>query len=54
MSLGGQRQRGVDGPGRGAEIQANVAERLDVSAATVGEHLRKIESRVFSVFVAEE
>jgi len=34
--------------------QADVAERLDVSPATVGEHLRKIESRVFSGFVAGE
>ncbi|PSP67393.1 hypothetical protein BRC79_06705 [Halobacteriales archaeon QH_8_67_27] len=31
-----------------------MAERLDVSPATVGEHLRKIESRVFSGFVAGE
>ncbi|WP_415380265.1 helix-turn-helix domain-containing protein [Halosimplex sp. TS25] len=30
---------------------ADLAERLDVSPATVGEHLRKIESRVFSGFV---
>ena len=33
--------------------QADVAERLDVSPATVGEHLR-IESRVFSGFIAGE
>ncbi|WP_436926819.1 helix-turn-helix domain-containing protein [Halosimplex amylolyticum] len=33
---------------------ADLAERLDVSPATVGEHLRKIESRVFSGFVAGE
>lgn len=33
---------------------ADVADRLDVSPATVGEHLRKVESRVFSGFVAGE
>jgi predicted DNA binding protein len=33
--------------------QADVAERLDVSPATVGEHLR-IDSRVFSGFIAGE
>lgn len=33
---------------------ADLAEELGVSPATVGEHLRKIESRVFSAFVAEE
>ncbi|QLH81039.1 helix-turn-helix domain-containing protein [Halosimplex pelagicum] len=32
----------------------DLAEELDVSPATVGEHLRKIESRVFSGFVAGE
>ncbi|WP_164471706.1 helix-turn-helix domain-containing protein [Halosimplex salinum] len=33
---------------------ADLADELDLSAATVGEHLRKIESRVFSGFVAGE
>ncbi|MFC7139582.1 helix-turn-helix domain-containing protein [Halosimplex aquaticum] len=33
---------------------ADLAAELDVSPATVGEHLRKIESRVFSGFVAGE
>jgi hypothetical protein len=38
---------------RGA-TQDELAEALGVSAATVGEHLRKIESRVFSGFVGGE
>ncbi|WP_436929329.1 helix-turn-helix domain-containing protein [Halosimplex halobium] len=38
---------------RGA-TQEGLAEELGVSPATVGEHLRKIESRVFSGFVAGE
>lgn len=32
---------------------ADLAERLDISPATVGEHLRKIESKIFSQFVAD-
>ncbi|WP_444542726.1 helix-turn-helix domain-containing protein [Halomicrobium urmianum] len=31
----------------------DVAERVGTTASTVGEHLRKIESRVFSRFVRE-
>lgn len=33
---------------------ADLADELGVSPATVGEHLRKLESRVFSAFVAGE